>query len=155
MFARTLIYKEYLILISLHDSLFYSLTFQIHIHIHIFISEVTCYFCNFCYRLTILLPLKFFFTFLPFLPLKFFFTFLPFYPFTFKLRPDVAPTAWRRNLFCVPTLPSLHRHAFSSSSYRIFILLASLFHLTFLLLFPLPCGGLLKKSPCVRQQFKM
>ena len=143
MFARTLIYKEYLILISLHDSLFYSLTFQIHIHIHIFISEVTCYFCNFCYRLTILLPLKFFFTF------------LPFYPFTFKLRPDVAPTAWRRNLFCVPTLPSLHRHAFSSSSYRIFILLASLFHLTFLLLFPLPCGGLLKKSPCVRQQFKM
>ena len=44
MFARTLIYKEYLILISLHDSLFYSLTFQIHIHIHIFISEVTCYF---------------------------------------------------------------------------------------------------------------
>ena len=143
MFARTLIYREYLILISLHDSLFYSLTFQIHIHIHIFISEVTCYFCNFCYRLTILLPLKFFFTF------------LPFYPFTFKLRPDVAPTAWRRNLFCVPTLPSLHRHAFSSSSYRIFILLASLFHLTFLLLFPLPCGGLLKKSPCVRQQFKM
>ena len=68
MFARTLIYKEYLILISLHDSLFYSLTF----HIHIFISEVTCYFCNFCYRLTILLPLKFFFTF------------LPFYLFTFK-----------------------------------------------------------------------
>ena len=109
MFARTLIYKEYLILISLHDSLFYSLTFQIHIHIHIFISEVTCYFCNFCYRLTILLPLKFFFTF------------LPFYPFTFKLRPDVAPTAWRRNLFCVPTLPSLHRHAFSSPSPRIFI----------------------------------
>ena len=80
MFARTLIYKEYLILISLHDSLFYSLTFQIHIHIHIFISEVTCYFCNFCYRLTILLPLKFFFTFLP---LKFFFTFLLFYLFTF------------------------------------------------------------------------
>ena len=116
MFARTLIYKEYLILISLHDSLFYSLTFQIHIHIHIFISEVTCYFCNFCYRLTILLPLKFFFTF------------LPFYPFTFKLRPDVAPTAWRRNLFCVPTLPSLHRHAFSSSSPRIFILLVSHFH---------------------------
>ena len=125
MFARTLIYKEYLILISLHDSLFYSLTFQIHIHIHIFISEVTCYFCNFCYRLTILLPLKFFFTFLP---LKFFFTFLPFYPFTFKLRPDVAPTAWRRNLFCVPTLPSLHRHAFSSPSPRIFILLVSHFH---------------------------
>ena len=116
MFARTLIYKEYLILISLHDSLFYSLTFHIHIHIHIFISEVTCYFCNFCYRLTILLPLKFFFTF------------LPFYPFTFKLRPDVAPTAWRRNLFCVPTLPSLHRHAFSSPSPRIFILLVSHFH---------------------------
>ena len=116
MFARTLIYKEYLILISLHDSLFYSLTFQIHIHIHIFISEVTCYFCNFCYRLTILLPLKFFFTF------------LPFYPFTFKLRPDVAPTAWRRNLFCVPTLPSLHRHAFSSPSPRIFILLVSHFN---------------------------
>ena len=68
MFARTLIYKEYLIFISLHDSLFYSLTFQIHIHIHIFISEVTCYFCNFCYRLTILLPLKFFFTLLPFYP---------------------------------------------------------------------------------------
>ena len=116
MFARTLIYKEYLILISLHDSLFYSLTFQIHIHIHIFISEVTCYFCNFCYRLTILLPLKFFFTF------------LPFYPFTFKLRPDVAPTAWRRNLFCVPTLLSLHRHAFSSPSPRIFILLVSHFN---------------------------
>ena len=75
MFARTLIYKEYLILISLHDSLFYSLTFQIHIHIHIFISEVTCYFCNFCYRLTILLPLKFFFTFL---------LFYLFYHFTFK-----------------------------------------------------------------------
>ena len=129
MFARTLIYKEYLILISLHDSLFYSLTFQI--HIHIFISEVTCYFCNFCYRLTILLL------------------------FPLKLRPDVAPTAWRRNLFCVPTLPSLHRHAFSSSSLRFLILLTSLFHLTFLLLFPLPCGGLLKISPCVRQQFKM
>ena len=77
MFARTLIYKEYLILISLHYSLFYSLTFQIHIHIHIFISEVTCYFCNFCY-----------FFFLECL---------------LKLRPDVAPTAWRRNLFCVPT----------------------------------------------------
>ena len=45
MFARTLIYKEYLILISLHDSLFYSLTFQI--HIHIFISEVTCSFVTF------------------------------------------------------------------------------------------------------------
>ena len=116
MFARTLIYKEYLILISLHDSLFYSLTFQIHIHIHIFISEVTCYFCNFCYRLTILLPLKFFFTF------------LPFYPFTFKLRPDVAPTAWRRNLFYVPTLPSLHSHAFSSPSPRIFSPLVSHFH---------------------------
>ena len=140
-------------MISLHDSLFYSFTFQIHIHIHIFISEVTCYFCNFCYRLTILLL------------------------FPLKLRPDVAPTAWRRNLFCVPTLPSLHRHAFSSpsprfliplvslshppliafssSSHRFLILLASLFHLTFLLLFPLPCGGLLKISPCVRQQFKM
>ena len=131
MFARTLIYKEYLILISLHDSLFYSLTFQIHIHIHIFISEVTCYFCNLCYRLTILLL------------------------FPLKLRPDVAPTAWRRNLFCVPTLPSLHRHAFSSPSPRFLILLALLFHLTFLLLFPLPCGGLLKISPCVRQQFKM
>ena len=116
MFARTLIYKEYLILISLHDSLFYSLTFQIHIHIHIFISEVTCYFCNFCYRLTILLPLKFFFTF------------LPFYPFTFKLRPDVAPTAWRRNLCRVPTLPSLHRHAFSSPSSRFLILLVTLSH---------------------------
>ena len=64
MFSRTLIYKEYLILISLHDSLFYSLTFQIHIHIHIFISEVTCYFCYFCYRLTILLPF-YPFTFLP------------------------------------------------------------------------------------------
>ena len=104
MFARTLIIKEYLILISLHDSLFYSLTFQIHIHIHIFISEVTCYFCNFCYRLTILLL------------------------FPLKLRPDVAPTAWRRNLFCVPTLPSLHRHAFSSPSPRFLILLASLSH---------------------------
>lgn len=110
MFARTLIYKEYLILIykeyliliSLHDSLFYSLTFQI--HIHIFISEVTCYFCNFCYRLTILLL------------------------FPLKLRPDVAPTAWRRNLCRVPTLPSLHRHAFSSPSYRFLILLVSLFH---------------------------
>ena len=102
MFARTLIYKEYLILISLHDSLFYSLTFQIHIHIHIFISEVTCYFCNFCY-----------FFFLECL---------------LKLRPDVAPTAWRRNLFCVPTLPFLHRHAFSSSSSRIFIPLVSLSH---------------------------
>ena len=104
MLARTLIYKEYLILISLHDSLFYSLTFQIHIHIHIFISEVTCYFCNFCYRLTILLL------------------------FPLKLRPDVAPTAWRRNLFCVPTLPSLHRHAFSSPSPRFLIPLVSLSH---------------------------
>ena len=47
MFARTLIYKEYLIFISLHDSLFYSLTFHIHIHIHIFISEVTCSFVTF------------------------------------------------------------------------------------------------------------
>ncbi len=112
MFARTLmykeylilIYKEYLILISLHDSLFYSLTFQIHIHIHIFISEVTCYFCNFCYRLTILLL------------------------FPLKLRPDVAPTAWRRNLCRVPTLPSLHCHAFSSPSPRFLIPLVSLFH---------------------------
>ena len=98
------LYKEYLILISLHDSLFYLLTFQIHIHIHIFISEVTCYFCNLCYRLTILLL------------------------FPLKLRPDVAPTAWRRNLFCVPTLPSLHRHAYSSPSSRIFIPLVSLSH---------------------------
>ena len=31
------------------------------------------------------------------------FTFLSFYLLTFKLRPDVAPTAWRRNLCCVPT----------------------------------------------------
>ena len=31
------------------------------------------------------------------------FTFLSFYLLTFKLRPDVAPTAWRRNLLCVPT----------------------------------------------------
>ena len=38
--------------------LFSSLTFQIHIHIHIFTSEVTCYFCYFCYRLTIFLPLN-------------------------------------------------------------------------------------------------
>ena len=102
MFARTFLYKEYLILISLHDSLFYSLTFQIHIHIHIFISEVTCYFCNFCY-----------FFFLECL---------------LKLRPDVAPTAWRRNLFCVPTLPFLHRHAFSSPSPRFLIPLATHFH---------------------------
>ena len=84
MFARTLIYKEYLILISLHDSLFYSLTFQIHIHIHIFISEVTCSFVTF------VIVLQFFY-------------FLSFYLLTFKLRPDVAPTAWRRNLCCVPT----------------------------------------------------
>ena len=65
MFARTLIYKEYLILISLHDSLFYSLTFQIHIHIHIFTplqpQNITCYFC---YRPTIFL-LFYLFTFLP------------------------------------------------------------------------------------------
>ena len=110
-YARTLLYKENLILMSLYDSFFYSLTFQIHIHIHIFISEATCYFCNFCYRLTILLL------------------------FPLKLRPDVAPTAWRRNLFCVPTQPSLHRHAFPSPSYRflipsyrIFILLVTHFH---------------------------
>ena len=38
--------------------LFSLLTFQIHIHIHIFTSEVTCYFCYFCYRLTIFLPLN-------------------------------------------------------------------------------------------------
>ena len=56
------------------------------------------------------------------------FTFLPFYPFTFKLCPDVAPTAWRRNLCRVPTQSSLHRYAFSSSSPRIFILLATLSH---------------------------
>ena len=31
------------------------------------------------------------------------FTFLPFYLLTFKLRPDVAPTASRRNLCRVPT----------------------------------------------------
>ena len=155
MFARTLIYKEYLILISLHDSLFYSLTFQIHIHIHIFISEVTCYFCNFCYRLTILLPLKFFFTFLPFYPftlkiLFYLFTLLPLncVPTQRQLRGDVISSASRRCYPCIAT----HFHP---PSYRIFILLASLFHLTFLLLFPLPCGGLLKKSPCVRQQFKM
>ena len=61
MFARTLIYKEYLILISLHDSLFYSLTFQIHIHIHIFISEVTCFFVTF----VIVLQFFYFFTLLP------------------------------------------------------------------------------------------
>ena len=61
--------------------LFSSLTFQIHIHIHIFTSEVTCYFCYFCYRPTILLPLN---------------PFLPFYPFTFK-------TASRRSRFYVAT----------------------------------------------------
>ena len=61
MFARTLIYKEYLIFISLHDSLFYSLTFQIHIHIHIFISEVTCSFVTF----VIVLQFFYFFTLLP------------------------------------------------------------------------------------------
>ena len=51
-------------------SFFFAFTFQIHIHIHIFTSEVTCCFCYFCYRLTILLPLKSFF---------YLFTFLPFY----------------------------------------------------------------------------
>ena len=86
MFARTLIYKEYLILISLHDSLFYSLTFQIHIHIHIFISKVTCYFC---YRLTILLPLKSFFYLFILLPLN-----------------------------CVPTQPLLHRDVSGTASGR-------------------------------------
>ena len=44
-----------------------------------------------------------------------------------KLRPDVAPTAWRRNFFCVPMLPSLHRHAFSAPSYRFLSPLATLF----------------------------
>ena len=72
-------------------SFFFAFTFQIHIHIHIFTSEVTCCFCYFCYRLTILLPLKSFFTF------------LPFYSFTFKLRPDAAVATSRRNLSYVPT----------------------------------------------------
>ena len=69
-----------------------------------FLHQKLPVFCNFCYRLTILLL------------------------FPLKLRPDVAPTAWRRNLFCVPTLPSLHRHAFSSPSYRFLIPLVSLSH---------------------------
>ena len=56
--------RAYLIILELNDIkiitciLFSLLTFQIHIHIHIFTSEVTCYFCYFCYRLTILLPLN-------------------------------------------------------------------------------------------------
>ena len=53
--AYLIIYGK-LILISLHDSFFYSLTFQIHIHIHIFISEVTCYFCYFCYFFLLEMP---------------------------------------------------------------------------------------------------
>ena len=69
----------------------HSFTFQIHIHIHIFTSEVTYYFCYFCYRPTILLPLN------PFLPF-YLFTLLP-----LKLRPDVAVAASRRNLSYVAT----------------------------------------------------
>ena len=53
------------------------------------------------------LHFKFTFTF-TFLYQKLPVTFVTFVTFFFlecllKLRPDVAPTAWRRNLFCVPT----------------------------------------------------
>ena len=56
--------RAYLIILELNNIniitciLFSLITFQIHIHIHIFTSEVTCYFCYFCYRLTIHLPLN-------------------------------------------------------------------------------------------------
>ena len=53
------------------------------------------------------LHFKFTFTF-TFLYQKLPVTFVTFVTFFFlkcllKLRPDVAPTAWRRNFFCVPT----------------------------------------------------
>ena len=40
----------------------------------------------------------------------------PHNPFTFKLRPDVALAASRRNLSYVPTWPSLRRDAVSGAS---------------------------------------
>ena len=89
--------RAYFIIYELNDInvitciLFSLLTFQIHIHIHIFISKVTCYFC---YRLTILLPLKSFFTFLSF--------------YLFILLP----------LNCVPTQPLLHRDVSGTASGR-------------------------------------
>ena len=68
--------------------LFSSLTFQIHIHIHIFTSEVTCYFC---YRQII---------------------FLLFYLFTFLPLNALLP------LNCVPTQPLLRRDVSGAASGR-------------------------------------
>ena len=77
-----------------HFHLLHCITFQIHIHFHIFTSEVTCYFCYFCYfcyRLTILLP---------------------FYPFTFLPLNALLP------LNCVPTQPFLRRDVSGTASGR-------------------------------------
>ena len=74
-----------------HFHLLHCITFQIHIHFHIFTSEVTCYFCYFCYRLTILLP---------------------FYPFIFLPLNALLP------LNCVPTQPLLRRDVSGTASGR-------------------------------------
>ena len=105
--------RAYLIILELNDIniitciLFSSLTFQIHIHIHIFTSEVTCYFCYFCYfcyRLTIFL-LFYLFTFLP-LNALLLLNCVPMQPF---LRRDVSGAASGRSHRYVVTQFRAHR----------------------------------------------
>ena len=113
--------------------LFSSLTFQIHIHIHIFTSEVTCYFCYFCYRLTILLPLNC----VPTQPL---------------LRRDVSGAASGRSHRYVVTQFQMHREEVKSIRMQAAIPRDALSDSSNIFL---SYTGLLIFCPCVRQQYKM
>ena len=113
--------------------LFSSLTFQIHIHIHIFTSEVTCYFCYFCYRLTILLPLDY----VPTQPL---------------LRRDVSGAASGRSHRYVVTQFQMHREEVKNIRMQAAIPRDALSDSSNIFL---SYSGLLIFCPCVRQQYKM
>ena len=113
--------------------LFSLLTFQIHIHIHIFTSEVTCYFCYFCYRLTILLPLNC----------------VPTQPF---LRRDVSGAASGRSHRYVVMQFQMHREEVKNIRMQAAIPRDSLSDSSNIFL---SYTGLLIFCPCVRQQYKM
>ena len=148
-----------------HFHLLHCSTFQIHIHFHIFTSEVTCYFCYFCYfcyRLTILLPF-YPFTFLPLnalLPLNC----VPTQPF---LRRDVSGTASGRSHRYVVTCLALRRDVAIATSWRSFGRIGrEVKNIRMQAAIPrdalsdssnifLSYTGLLIFCPCVRQQYKM
>ena len=121
--------------------LFSLLTFQIHIHIHIFTSEVTCYFC---YRQIIFLPF-YFFTFKRLLLLNC----VPTQPL---LRRDVSGAASGRSHRYVVTQFQMHREEVKNIRMQAAIPRDSLSDSSNIFL---SYTGLLIFCPCVRQQYKM